>query len=92
MSPLGGGYRWCLGKCSEAVGCSRRQDRSAVWSTQLRGSPPGAREKLDFLRTGRNVPPGPGCFPPGGRHREGLWQVSLNAERLRSTSAYGSRE
>lgn len=49
-------------------------------------------EVRDFLRTGRNVPPGPRCFPPGGRHGEGWWQAPLNVELQRFSSTYGSRE
>lgn len=52
----------------------------------------GEGEVRDFLGTGRNVPPDPRCFPPGGRHGEGLWQAPLNAEPQRSNSTYGSRE
>lgn len=91
MSSLGGDYRWCLRKSSEAAGCSREENQNCVEGTAWGLGFGDEGEVRDFLRTGRNVPPGPGCFPPGGRHREGLWQAPLNAERQRSSSTYGSR-
>lgn len=77
MSALGGGYRWCLRKSSGAAGCELEH---CVEGTALGRASRGEGGSSRLLKTGRNVPPGPRCFPPGGRHREGLWQAPLNAE------------
>lgn len=80
MPSLGGGYRWCRGERSDTAG-----DGSGA-------SLLGRGEVGDFLRTGRNAPPDPRCFPPEGRHREGLRRAALSAELQTCESTYGSRQ